>query len=94
MPEEYTSLSSRLQAIEYRLERVEDQLVNDAIPHALTAAEVGRLRQDFAEIKTDIAAQLKDFTNKTWKLIFALLIIMAALMGIKSIPYEQILGGG
>jgi predicted nuclease with TOPRIM domain len=90
---EYQVLHDKVEDLDERLKNVEEKIRKNEIPQALVAADVAKLREDFADLKNDVALQLKSFTDKTWKLIFALLIIMSALMGIKSIPFEKLIGG-
>lgn len=83
----------RLTAVETRIEKLENQIVQYGIVDATLTAELKSLKTDFTNLKAEVLEVIKNQTEKiwdliykSWKLIMLLVTIIIALVGVKLAP--------
>lgn len=70
----------RLNTVERRIDKIEDQIAQYGIADATLTVELKSLRADFAELKEEVLTTVKEQTSKTWKLIEKLWTIIIVLI--------------
>lgn len=77
--ERISRLERKVDALEKRVN--EHDVIDVSVQH-----EIANLKIEFTDMKQSIMQQLTTFTANLWKLIFVLLFLIAALIGIKEFP--------
>lgn len=86
MSTELQQLCRRMDKLEKDVEGVKSMVHTQQVVDAQVKEKIEALSSQFVDLKVDVITQLSSFTKNTWRLIFILVGIVAALVGIKTIP--------
>lgn len=81
-------LLRRVVNLEHAVKELKDKVHDHDLADAEIKGEIVNLSQQFEVVKNDILHQITTFTSNTWKLIFALVAIIAILVGVKDVPLK------
>lgn len=91
--EEDNNVIRRIEKIEVKMERMEEELNRQGRTDAVMHAEFKSLREDFNSLKSDVLLTIKENTDRTWNLInkclriiMVLISVVVAVAGIKLGP--------
>lgn len=76
----------RLRELENKVAALESQVGNHSVSFAEVRGELKNLRQEISSVKEDVLTAVFRLTDRTWKLIFVLVALVAALIGVKELP--------
>lgn len=76
----------RISRLERKVDSLEKRVNEHDVVDVSVQHEIANLKVEFTDMKQSIIQQLTTFTANLWKLIFILLFLIAALVGIKEFP--------